>query len=164
MRLNCVGAGSLPLALTCAVPDQIHRSTGSAGWALTARTAEICLVGASQGVSVTCGNGRKRALTGDDATHRHSTIRDVSQRNASYARPGVMSEMRANRDLVAAAEDIRSPVKGLRRPDSVRHPREHLQRDCPRRSAPLQSPRAGSRLSRSHVEAMQSQPFDTEPR
>jgi len=38
-------------------------------------------------VSVTCRHGRNRALTGDDATHRYSSIRVVSQQNASYARP-----------------------------------------------------------------------------
>jgi hypothetical protein len=37
---------------------------------------------------VTCGNGQKHALTRDDATCQRSSIRVISQQNASYARPG----------------------------------------------------------------------------
>jgi hypothetical protein len=51
---------------------------------------------------VTCLYGRNRALTGDDATHRHSSIRGVSQKNASYARPGVSADMSPSLDAAAA--------------------------------------------------------------
>ena len=51
------------------------------------RTADLCRVKVFQGVSLTCGKGQKHALTRDDATYQRSSIRAVSQQNASYARP-----------------------------------------------------------------------------
>jgi len=41
---------------------------------------------------VICGNDRKHALTGDNVTRRCSSIRVISQQNASYARPGTRGD------------------------------------------------------------------------
>ncbi len=80
---------------------------------------------AVQGVSVTCGNGRKHALT-------RGNVLNASHRFASF--PSVSRTRRARSAVPPHPQrrSIRCHLRTLGRPCSIRRPRQHLPKACPK--------------------------------